>query len=223
MLLALNSSSRTAELDRNCAVSVSAALFCCCWLNSCRVFLSGRSPIFSLSAASICAWTSSSRISSPVSARMFLTESIGIFFCFSASILLPLFCYCMHLKFRCGGRGMCPALHISFSLIGYSWRALAEPAELEPAEPQNQAIFCWPKQRLSHRVRLTPRLNVLPACLAPYLSPLLLRWDEKKVGKGIEWRVLMRPWWWWRLLPSPSLPNWPERERESLGNPIYHT
>lgn len=64
--------------------------------------------IFSLSAASICAWTSIS-ISSLVSARMFLTESIGIFFCFSASILLPLFCYCMHLKFR-WGEGEC-ALH----------------------------------------------------------------------------------------------------------------
>lgn len=135
MLLALNSSSRTAELDRNCAVSVSAALFCCCWLNCCRVFLSGRSPMerckdllyFLLFFLVSLAYQPlrSARERASASALLFQPECFSLNQSESSFVFLPLFfcllfCYCMHLKFRCGGRGMCPALHISFSLIGYS-------------------------------------------------------------------------------------------------------
>lgn len=67
----------------------------------------------------------SARERASASALLFQPECFSLNQSESSFVFLPLFfcllfCYCMHLKFRCEGKGMCPALHIFFSLIGYS-------------------------------------------------------------------------------------------------------
>lgn len=140
VLLALNSSSRTAELDRNCAVSVSAALFCCCWLNSCRVFLSGRSPMerckdllyFLLFFLVSLAYQPlrSARERASASALLFQPECFSLNQSESSFVFLPLF-FCLYSVIACisslgVGEGEC-ALHCtslfpSLAIHGEHWQ-----------------------------------------------------------------------------------------------------
>ena len=141
MLLALNSSSRTAELDRNCAVSVSAALFCCCWLNSCRVFLSGRSPmerckdllyflLFFLVSLAYQPLRSARERAAAESALLFQPECFSLNQSESSFVFLPLF-FCLYSVIACisslgVGEGEC-ALHCtslfpSLAIHGEHWQ-----------------------------------------------------------------------------------------------------